>query len=77
MRISSGGQGDGGIDTAISNYLRATYNDILSGELRENVSARPKHLRYDAAVNGKVRLDTQLDWLLELKCIQARTAVFK
>jgi hypothetical protein len=41
--------GDRGIDVAISHYSRAKYNGVLSGELRERVSAR---LRYDAAVNG-------------------------
>ena len=31
----------------------ARCNDVLNGE---RVSARPKHLRYDAEVNGKVYL---------------------
>lgn len=44
VRISSGGQGDRGIDTAISHYYRAGHNSVLNGELRENF-ARPEHLR--------------------------------
>ena len=44
VHISSGGQGDRGIDIAISHYSRAGHNGVLNGELRENF-ARQERLR--------------------------------
>ena len=60
------------IEGSIQPFLIAVGQDRMTFSVANSgreFGPDQKHLRYGAAVNGKIRFDTQIDWLLELRCV--------